>query len=184
MIQTHINAVHWFIQGHLFVPLTNTWILTITTMYKCWISSLLLDFENFRTELSGTKRSRKFSFNDVAQRDEQLAFFSVFCMQYDYWVWHTRYSILLKYSVSHILTSCWVSFQKPEGKAELFFFDMQRKHFRHHLTEWAAVWDHGVIESYSLHVHTLPIPYDLLHAALVYVRPIMNIFLLFYFWYV
>lgn len=91
---------------------------------------------------------------------------------------HTHYSTLRNYSVSHILTSCCVSFRRPEGKAELFFFDMQRKH----LTEWAAVWGQCVIKSYSLQTHILPVPYDLLHtftltslAALVSVRPQMNI---------
>ena len=75
---------------------------------------------------------------------------------------HTHYCIPLNYLVSHILTSCCVSFQRPEGNAELSSFDMQRKHFRHRLTEWAAVWDQGVVESYSPHALTFPLPCDFL----------------------
>lgn len=44
---------------------------------------------------------------------------------------HTLHPILLNCSVSHIRMLCCVSFQQPRGKAELFWFDMQRKHFWH-----------------------------------------------------
>lgn len=64
----------------------------------------------------------------VVQHDRELAFWGI--LNAVFWM-HTQihYFIPLNYSVSHILTSCCVSFQRPEEIAELFFFDMQRKHF-------------------------------------------------------
>ena len=119
------------------------------------------EFKDFLSRIAGSRTFFSYFFMILAQNDEQLAFLDILDT-HTHKHTHTHYCIPLNYLVSHILTSCCVSFQRPEGNAELSSFDMQRKHFRHRLTEWAAVWDQGVVESYSPHALTFPLPCDFL----------------------